>query len=115
MKGIAFLCVVFGVSCVSHGPSLRSRSAGDMHCSAQQLLIYHLDERSYRVVVCGPEFVYVSSCEDPDAKSDSCTWILNSHAEPASDAAPGCSSDSQCKGDRICVHKECVAPPPTAP
>ena len=105
----------------THGASLRQRSAGDMHCPAESVKIYAIDDRSYRVIGCDQEFVYVSTCETPNAASKNCTWVLNSHRGEASvqssgeAAAPGCSYDAQCKGERICVKHECVTPPSEAP
>ena len=105
------------IASCTHGSSLRARSAGDMHCASESLNIYRLDKRSYRVVGCGQEFVYVSTCEDTDiTRKDDCTWVLNSHRgdsdakEGAERPASGCSFDGQCKGDRICVHHECKEP-----
>ncbi|MEP7053389.1 MAG: hypothetical protein ABJB12_23700 [Pseudomonadota bacterium] len=112
----AFLCcLLLGLTSCTHSASLRSRSAGDLHCRAEDLRIYHLDDRSYRVVGCGLEAVYVSTC---DAHRN-CTWVVNEAITPASArsaSAPnatvvGCDSDAQCKGDRICVDRNCTAPP----
>ena len=83
--------------------------------------IYRLDDSSYRVVGCKQEAVYRTVCR---ASSD-CTWTLDSLRNDAAAAQPpeqnataavsaGCSFDNQCKGDRICVKKECVAPPASA-
>jgi hypothetical protein len=88
-----------------------------MHCPAEELLIHRVDDRTYRVNGCEQEVVYISSCERP-AESQSCTWVANTtntdfKADP-SRAGSGCSFDNQCKGDRICVNKACVAPPPAA-
>jgi hypothetical protein len=99
------------------GPSLRARSAGDMHCPAESLLIHRLDALTYRVNGCGREVVYTSVC---DARRE-CTWIVNStlhDMEPSIQSTDaGCNDDGQCKGERICVERECVdsAPAPAAP
>lgn len=120
MPNVKKLAVVLGawgmlslLNC-THGASLRQRSAGDMHCPADTLEIYKIDERSYRVVGCDQEHVYISTCTNAVDKSN-CTWVLNSHrGEPKAEAAtPGCSYDAQCKGDRVCVKHECVAPSPS--
>jgi len=125
--------VLWGIAAVGcnlgHGGSLRARSAGDMNCPKSELSIYQLDDRSYRVEGCGQEAVYIESCERPNSMESECTWVLNStrddgqqhtgsmadpaprKATPTASAAPGCSYDTQCKGDRVCVKHECVAAP----
>jgi hypothetical protein len=114
------LLVVLAWGC-SQGSSLRARSAGDMHCPAETLLIHRVDDRTYRVNGCEQEMVYISSCERPGAttaQDQDCTWVANTTSTDASAAARpgalGCSFDNQCKGDRICVNKACVAPSPAA-
>jgi hypothetical protein len=108
--------------CAEEWPSLRARSAGDLHCAAETLKIYKLDERAYRVVGCRQDVVYISVCDRPSAYGErQCTWVVDTaRRTPAAEAekqpatgAPegGCSFDAQCKGDRICVQKQCVAPP----
>lgn len=112
----SLVCLLFVLASCTHGSSLRSRSAGDLHCRAEDLRIYHLDDRSYRVIGCGLEAVYISTC---DAHRN-CTWVVNEAITPASASSastpnatlPGCGSDAQCKGDRICVDRQCVAPSP---
>ena len=117
------LGMVASVGC-AEGPSLRARSAGDLHCPPEAIKIFRLDDRAYRVVGCEQEVVYVSTCDLPEGYVNrKCTWVANtSHlaAKPAAvapppAAAPGCSFDTQCKGDRVCVHGECVTPPSAAP
>ena len=117
----AFLvCSLLGLVGCTHGSSLRSRSAGDLHCPANDLKIYHLDDRSYRVIGCGQEVVYVSTCDGAAGTvGRSCTWLANENitqanarAAPAPNTTvPGCSFDTQCKGDRVCVDRQCVTPP----
>ena len=110
-------CLLLGLTSCTHGASLRSRSAGDLHCPAGDLQIYRLDDRSYRVIGCDQEVVYVSTC---DAHRN-CTWVVNENivqARARSEQVPqasgtGCSFDAQCKGDRICVDRQCAAPPPS--
>lgn len=105
------------VQCGS-GSSLRARSAGDMHCSEEELKIYQLDDRSYRVVGCGQESVYIEVCARETSVNPDCTWHLDSKDAQgpvpvqvvSAPAAGGCSYDNQCKGDRICVKHQCVAP-----
>jgi hypothetical protein len=89
-----------------------------MHCPAESLLIHRVDDRTYRVNGCEQEVVYVSTCERP---GQNCTWLVNStlhdmqpSVATAPSGAPGCSFDAQCKGDRICVDKACVAPAPAS-
>jgi hypothetical protein len=110
----------------STGPSLRARSAGDLHCPAETLKIYRLDSLSYRVLGCGQDTVYLAVCDLPEGyPKRKCTWSMDSsrgiaksphNLDAVSPAAPasGCSYDAQCKGDRICVSGQCVAPPPAA-
>lgn len=112
------LGMLASVGC-SQGPSLRARSAGDLHCPAESVKIFRLDDRAYRVVGCEQEAVYLSTCDAPvGSATRECTWVLDSRrnpvAKPTVAVAPGCSFDTQCKGDRVCVNRECVAPP-TAP
>ncbi|HYP77417.1 MAG TPA: hypothetical protein VER12_15710 [Polyangiaceae bacterium] len=118
-------CLIMA-GCADGAPSLRARSAGDLQCAAEELKIYKLDERAYRVVGCEQDVVYISTCDAPEGSlTRKCTWLLDS-ARSASNSAPskppaksgaetGCSFDAQCKGDRICVAKECVAPTTPAP
>jgi hypothetical protein len=107
-------------ACTEKGPSLRARSAGDLHCPAETLTIYKLDDRAYRVAGCQQEVVYISVCDAPEGYTNRrCTWAVDSTRNSAVAAkqpdekasAAGCSFDTQCKGDRICVQKQCVAPP----
>jgi len=114
------------LSCGERGSSLRARSAGDLHCAPKALKIYRVDDRTYRVIGCQQEAVYISSCDASavNGMSRGCVWIENStrHAASAGNqpsdgqavstptSAAGCSFDAQCKGDRICVNHECAAP-----
>jgi len=118
-------CLVVA-GCTGGSSSLRARSAGDLQCAPEALKIYKLDERAYRVVGCEQDVVYISTCDAPEGSlTRKCTWLLDS-ARSASNSAPskplpksgaetGCSFDAQCKGERICVARECVAPTPPAP
>jgi hypothetical protein len=114
--GVAFVLLAVGSGC-THGSSLRARSAGDMHCPAEQLAIHRLDDRTFRVNGCEQEIVYISSCERPN-DNQTCAWVANTTSTDAKLAASpggsGCSFDNQCKGDRICANGACVAPPPAA-
>ena len=111
------------MACEANTPSLRARSAGDLHCPAEVLKIYQLDDRAYRVVGCEQEVVYISVCIGPrSAMNTDCTWHVDSTRSNAAAKQPakqatsdGCSFDTQCKGDRVCVNKQCVAPPTPAP
>jgi hypothetical protein len=86
-----------------------------MRCSEEELKIYKLDDRSYKVVGCGEESVYLEVCA---GENGDCTWHLDSKFAHGpvpvqvvgAPAAGGCSYDNQCKGDRICVKHQCVAP-----
>lgn len=50
---------------------------------------------------------------NPYAKRDSC---ICGEPEPARPTAPsGCSKDTDCKGERICVNGSCEDPPAEAP
>ena len=100
-------------------PSLRARSSSDLHCAAEAVKIYQLDERAYRVVGCEQEVVYIAICDVPVGYPErKCTWHVDSSRnatastkQPESGASgKGCSFDTQCKGDRICVQGQCVAP-----
>ncbi len=120
-KALLFAWVVVAIGCTMEGSSLRSRSAGDLHCPAADLRIYKLDERSFRVVGCSQEVVYFDTC-DIRTTGRTCTWVMNSSDDQArkgttelgaaSAPAPGggCSFDNQCKGDRVCVQHQCVSP-----
>jgi hypothetical protein len=87
-----------------------------MHCRQAYLKIYQLDDRSYRVVGCGQESVYVKTCAGRGEADEDCTWILDSKDSEnpvpvrVVSAPAGCSYDNQCKGDRICVKHQCIAP-----
>ena len=102
----------------ARGGSLRARSAGDMNCSETELKIYQLDDRSYRVVGCGQQSVYIEVCARGGGVDRDCTWHLDSKDAQgpvpvqvvSAPAAVGCSYDNQCKGDRVCVQHQCVAP-----
>jgi len=114
-----FIIVGMGfVGCSHSGGSLRARSAGDTHCPEADLKIYRIDDRSYRVVGCGQESVYIEVCARAGGVKGDCTWHLDAKdtgrpvsvqvvGEPAS---AGCSYDNQCKGERVCVNHECKAP-----
>jgi len=131
MKAVWVFFLVGLAGCGYHsGPSLKARSAGDMHCAPEALRIYRLDQRSYRVVGCQQEAVYIAVCEYPRAafvEDRNCTWVMDVARKNASEpvAAPtpapaaGCSFDTQCKGDRICSQGQCAsplnAPPPAVP
>jgi|SRR6188768_1853972 len=113
-----------GLLACAESPSLRARSAGDMHCPAEELKIYQLDEMAYRVVGCEQEVVYVSVCDAPPGNmARSCTWVVDTKRNPPAGTKPpansatseGCSFDTQCKGDRLCVNKQCVNPPRSEP
>lgn len=118
-----FLVGCLGLAACAETPSLRARSAGDLHCPAESLKIYQLDERAYRVVGCEQEVVYISICDGPQSSlSRECTWAVDStrsnavaaKAPAKQAAADGCSFDTQCKGDRVCVNRQCVPSPPPA-
>jgi hypothetical protein len=112
----ALVLLAVGSGC-TQGSSLRARSAGDMHCPAEQVLINRVDDRTFRVNGCGQEIVYISSCE-PGPTGTKCVWVANTTSTDnrvaAGPGGSGCSFDNQCKGDRICVKGACVAPPPAA-
>lgn len=126
VESAAVAVVVAAIGCSSHGGSLRARSSGDLHCPAESVKIYRLDDSSYRVFGCQQEAVYRTVCDGAGGPatyaSRDCTWTLDSLRSDAAVAkqpeqnataavAAGCSFDNQCKGDRICVQKQCVAPP----
>src|SRR6478752_7047411 len=80
-------CLVMA-GCAEERPSLRARSAGDLHCASEELKIYKLDERAYRVVGCQQDVVYISTCDAPEGSlTRNCTWLLDS-ARSASNSAP---------------------------
>jgi hypothetical protein len=111
------------VACAEETWSLRTRSAADLQCPAEEVKIYKLDERAYYAMGCQQAATYIEVCDAPEGSlTRKCTWSMDSaRSAPAATQPPakpatvaGCSFDAQCKGDRVCVKRECVAPPHTA-
>jgi len=118
-----FLVGCLGLMACAEGmdmSSLRTRSAADLQCPIEELKVYQLDGRAFYVTGCQQANTYISVCDAPEGYATrKCTWSLDSARSPTAAAEQpakratdaGCSFDTQCKGDRICVKKQCVAPP----
>lgn len=94
------------LACGATEDQLRTRSAFDLNCPAEQLSITFIDGMTRGVTGCGQRVTYVQVCDGPPSLGRSCTWVLNTEGRPAvsQDRAAG-------------AHPQQVAPhrPPVAP
>jgi hypothetical protein len=80
VKTLLLICTWCALLCgCATGPranlrTLHNRAIFDLGCPAQQVQIYHLDNRSKVVMGCGRRLVYVEDCFDHGAKRE-CTWV----------------------------------------
>ncbi|MBI4700917.1 MAG: hypothetical protein HY744_07100 [Deltaproteobacteria bacterium] len=61
---------------------LRARSEFDLDCPAEQLMLYHLGERTKGVAGCGRRYTYVEICDQAGGRA-TCLWRLDAPRQPA--------------------------------
>jgi hypothetical protein len=124
-----------GCACIAAGlagcASLQSASSGQVGCAEQDIKISDdktgWDTRTWTAECHGKKFycsalgnnqsTQVSCKEAADGSRPAAEAAVSPAASPAATPAtvtPGCQYDTQCKGDRVCVKRECVDPAPQA-
>lgn len=62
---------------------LKTRSAFDLKCPEEKIVLKEIDERTIGVIGCGQRATYVESCNGPKYEfASTCTWVLNSDSRP---------------------------------
>jgi hypothetical protein len=63
----------------ANSDQLTRRASFDLGCSADQIQVYEIDNRTRGVVGCGQRVTYVESCDGRrDHMMTECTWVMNS-------------------------------------
>jgi hypothetical protein len=98
------MAVMFGAGCEAQ---LRSITSGHIGCAAEDIQIY----AEHRGVW---TWTWIADCGDRRyncsvaAGTTACHETVDADDEASRSAQPGCQSDSQCKGARVCERGRCV-------
>jgi hypothetical protein len=137
LQGVdSFALLLAGAVTLGGCASLESVSSGQVGCAEQDITISNdeggLGTRTWVATCHGKRFFCSAVAGGNGASQVSCKEEVVEGREkqpgdrgevvrrpkpspPAESADSGCQFDTQCKGDRICDHGECVAPPSRTP
>ena len=80
---LLLLVALAGCAARANQHQLTRRAAFDLGCTADQIEVTEIDERTRGVRGCGQQATYVESCDGPVNNSNTtCTWVINGATTP---------------------------------